>query len=536
MGLMKMPRDLLAFPEGDNQTDTIINGLHFNTTTLKHWNYTLYSNNTLSNNSKCYLVFDQWKPTILNNGTWVNGTTCYVPIQGIAERGKLGIAFAALFAVSIMFTLINLKKHGQQFLREDRRFRLTGRRWQWYWMLVTAACAIVSCVTSVDVDRDYLQDLALVLQSFFYVLMFLGLLAIVWEATRHWGSWQERQIVDIDPYTMKQDDRRAKIEFYLPLVFYAFWWLSFFMVIPRSWGKIEKQHSPEQQRAIAQPAGTDIRFKAGAILACIAYFIILFDLRHNMHYYKPSKRPGIWSGISNFVLHCPFKIFLSIIILGIRLGFNVIMAWSWEISIFKFNSNPAWYYGLGYAPTLLIIIVFNIAGYVDENEDKELMAQRRVRNREADAQIGITKRPAWWKKGRALDDEARLRSLMEEVGSGRPTPNRRPSTTVEMTDIPQQQNGITSTLPASGQVRDRSRSRPREDGDPFGDRTSDETLSSDDGTSHDGVRRTRGRTEINRSLSVATDVSNSSAATGLTGRTLTSENARPQRVRSMLDI
>lgn len=186
MGLMKMPRDLLAFPQGDNQTDTIINGLHFNTTTLKHWNYTLYSNNTLSNNSRCYLVFDQWKPAILNNGTWVNATTCYVPIQGIAERGKLGIAFAALFAVTIMFTLINLKKHGQQFLREDRRFRLTGRRWQWYWMLFTGTCAIVSCITSVDVDRDYLQDLALVLQSFFYVLMFLGLLAIVWEATRHW--------------------------------------------------------------------------------------------------------------------------------------------------------------------------------------------------------------------------------------------------------------------------------------------------------------------------------------------------------------
>lgn len=85
-----------------------------------------------------------------------------------------------------MFTLVNLKKHGQQFLREDRRFRLTGRRWQWYWMLFTAICGVVSCITSVDVDRDYLQDLAIVLQSFFYILMFLGLLAIVWEATRHW--------------------------------------------------------------------------------------------------------------------------------------------------------------------------------------------------------------------------------------------------------------------------------------------------------------------------------------------------------------
>lgn len=187
MGLMNFPRELLAFPQnGDNSSDTIINGLHFNTTTLKHWNYTLYSNNTLSNNSQCYLVFDQWKPAILSNGTWVNATTCYVPIQGIRERGKLGIAFSAIFAVTIMFTLINLKKHGKQYLREDKRFRIVGRRWQWYWMLFTATCGIISCITSVDVDRDYLQDIAIVLQSFFYVLMVPGLLAMVWEGTRHW--------------------------------------------------------------------------------------------------------------------------------------------------------------------------------------------------------------------------------------------------------------------------------------------------------------------------------------------------------------
>ncbi|KAE9961929.1 hypothetical protein BLS_001117 [Venturia inaequalis] len=530
MGLMNMPRDLLAFPQGDNSTDTIINGLHFNTTTLKHWNYTLYSNNTISNNSKCYLVFDQWKPVILSNGSWVNATTCYVPIQGIAERGKLGIAFASIFAVSIMFTLVNLKKHGQQLLREDRRFRLTGRRWQWYWMLFTATCAIASCITSVDVDRDYLQDLAIVLQSFFYVLMFLGVLAVVWEATRHWGSWQERQIVDIDPYTMKQDDRRANIEFYLPLLFYFFWWLTFFMVIPRSWSKIEKQHSVEQQQDVARPAGTDVRFKAGAILACVTYFVILFDLRHNMHYYKPSQRPGIWNGISNFCLHCPTKLFLSIVILSIRLAYNIVMAWQWELSIFKFNGNPAWFYGLGYAPTLLIIIIFNIAGYIDENEDQELMNQRRVRNREADAEIGITKRPAWWKKGRALDDEARLRDLMTDAGGRRSTANRT-SGTVEMIDIPPQ-NSITSTTPDNAQLRDRSRSRPR-DGDPFTDRASD---ASSDG-SPDGLRPALGvRGENNRSMSVATDISNVSAATGLTGRTLTSENGRPARVRSMLDI
>lgn len=342
------------------------------------------------------------------------------------------------------------------------------------------------------------------------------------------------------------------------------------MVIPRSWGKIEKQHSVDQQRDVAQPAGTDVRFKAGAILACVTYFIIIFDLRHNMHYYKPSKRPGIWVGICNFCLHCPTKLFLSIMILGIRLGYNIVMAWKWELSIFKFNGNPAWFYGLGYAPTLIIIVIFNIAGYFDDNEDQELMAQRRRRNREADGHLGITKRPAWWKKGRALDDEARLQELMQEVGNGRPTPDRT-SSTVEMKDVPRKDSTTTKDMESG--LRERSRSRPR-DSDPFKDRKSDASMSSDG--SHHGLRPAigvRGGTE--RALSAVSDISDLSGTTALTdgtaltgttaftgmnalagagagaqagtnaqtgmgastGRTPASESGRPQRnTRSMLDF
>jgi hypothetical protein len=325
---------------------------------------------------------------------------------------------------------------------------------------------------------------------------------------------------------MKQDDRRAQIEFYLPLIFYLFTWLNFFMVIPRSWSKIEDQSDADQQRIIAEPAGTDIRFKTGAILACVAYFVILFCLRHNMHYYKPSQRKGFWAAITNFCLHCPTKLFLAIMVLGIRVGYGVVMAWEWETSIFKYNANPAWFYGLGYTPTLLVIIIFNIAGYVDDNEDQAIMEQRRQRGRAADAEIGIIKRPNWWKKGRAMDDEARLRGLMEEVGGGRPTANRI-SSNVELMNITRGNSVTSSNLAGIGGMRDRSRSRPR-DGDPF----RDQSVSSDG--SHEGLRPALNNNQ--RTMSVATDLSNVSGATGLTGRTLTSENAQPQRIRSMLDI
>jgi hypothetical protein len=185
MSLLQL-RDVMPFPAGDNKTDTIISNAHFNLTALKYFNYTLYTNNTLSNNSKCYLAFPPYTPTFLSNGTWLNATSCYSPINNIARRGAIGLSFGALFAASIMFTLINLRKHGRRFLPHEKRWRVVGRRWSWYWMLFVAACGIISGITAVDVDRDYLQSLPLILQGFFYSLMLPGTLAVVWEAARHW--------------------------------------------------------------------------------------------------------------------------------------------------------------------------------------------------------------------------------------------------------------------------------------------------------------------------------------------------------------
>ena len=185
----------LVLPAGsDNATDRTINGVHFNNTALEQFGYQLYSNKTLSNNSKCYLIFDNFKPSMMNNGTWVNATTCYIPYYSIQTRGYLSIAFGALFGVSIMFTLMNLRKHGRLYLREDKRFRVVGRRWQWYWMLFVATCGMISTLTGVDIDRYYLQQIPIVLQGFFFVLMVPGALAMVWEGTRHW--WVSKTYIE----------------------------------------------------------------------------------------------------------------------------------------------------------------------------------------------------------------------------------------------------------------------------------------------------------------------------------------------------
>lgn len=180
-------RELAPFVLGDNDTDVVINGVHFNRTALTLFNYTLYSNGTLSNGSNCWLAFDIFQPHMLNlNGTFLNATTCYTPIIALQDHGKVGIAFAAMFAVSILFTLLNLRKHGKSFLPAEKRWKAVGRRWPWYWLLFVAVCGVISGFMSIDVDRDYLQSLPLILQSLFYYLMLPSVMAAVWEGVRHW--------------------------------------------------------------------------------------------------------------------------------------------------------------------------------------------------------------------------------------------------------------------------------------------------------------------------------------------------------------
>ena len=493
-------RELIQFPNnGDNTTDTVLNGVHFNLTALKHWNYTIYSNNTISNNSKCYLIFDNFKPHMFANGSWVNATTCYIPYYSIGSRGKASIAFATLFTISIMFTLVNLRKHGKLYLREDKRFRVVGRRWQWYWMLFVAGCAMVSTLTGIDVDRYYLQNLPIILQSFFFVLMFPGALAMVWEATRHWGSWQERQIVDADPYGLPQDDRRSKTEFYLPLIFYLFTWLNFFMCIPKSWTPLQKQNTPEQKDDIARPSAIGIREKIGAIFGAIAWFVICYSLHHSLKHYKP-RAAGLWDRFNMFCHYVPSKLFFAIAILGVRVGYALASAWIWDITIFQDEVQIGWSFGLGYATILAIIIIFEIAGFVDENEDKILIQQRRERGAIADNELGIVKKPNWWSRNwsdKYASDDQRLRNMTGEVGGGRAT-SRRISQNIELGNM--------------GGVRNRSRSRPTQD--QFREETPGAQL---------GATRTQ---------------QSDDGASTMTGRTLTGNTgeAPPQRVRSMLDV
>ncbi|KAF4582790.1 hypothetical protein GQ602_005934 [Ophiocordyceps camponoti-floridani] len=417
-------RDLVAFPSGDNDTDTVLTGNHFNLTTLQHWNYTLFSNQTLSNGTRCWLTMRPYQPDyLLNNGTFVNATKCWVAIDPIGTRGVVGIALASVYGIALVFTLAVLTKHGRLHLPKETRFYPIGRRWQWYWAAFVCCCALISLLANIDVDRYYIQELPIVLTGFFWFLICQGTLALTWEAVRHWGSWLERQYVDPNPFVYRQDDRRAMVEFWLPLWFYLWVWLNFFLVVPRGWGFVEKQRSVEQTQAVAIPTALGGRFKGAGFCLFIAWLTIVYSLRHSIHHYKPRNR-GIVNRVVGLARVVPLRFMLMLPLNLSLIAYQVLISFDWDLSILRFQGMVipvvfAW----GYGPTLLIVFIQVIYGFATPNEDKELIRQRRVRGDDVNRELGIVKRPAWWRRVRGdhiagtLRD--RIQKNVDEVGGER---------------------------------------------------------------------------------------------------------------------
>lgn len=292
------------------------------------------------------------------------------------------------------------------------------------------------------------------------------------------------------------------------------------MVIPRSWTNIEYQRSVEQEEDVARPSGTDTRLKVGALLAICAWIVIIVSLWHSIKVYKPDSA-SIGGKLTKFIRHCSLKHVACIVILGVRLAYGVLSAWSWDTSILKWDVNPVWPFALGFAPILIVVIILEVAGFIEENEDKVILRQRRERGAQYDRDLGITRKPNWWSKlngdPRYMNTDARLKA-MTTLGGGEAT-GRNVVANVEL-----------STL---SNVRNRSRSRPTAESlasDPFRDRSPSDTIS----TTHTGGAAPRAG--ISRLDSdAASTATGATGATGMTGRTLT-ENAPPQQIRSMLDV
>lgn len=70
-----------------------------------------------------------------------------------------------------------------------------------------------------------------------------------------------------------------------------------------------------------------------------------------------------------------------VLLVAIRLAYMLAGSWVWQISPYRLDVNIGWLYGLGYAPILLILYLLNLRGYLNENEERILIAQRASRGR-----------------------------------------------------------------------------------------------------------------------------------------------------------
>lgn len=403
-------RAATPYEPGDNATDVIVNEVHLNRTTLDLYNYTLYSNGTLSNGTDCYLAFQEFQPRMDENGTFVNGISCYAPIHGIGRHASIGMAFTAFFAVSMFLTMFNLQKHGRKYLPG----RTMGRRLKWLWLLFVAACGLVSCIMTVDVDRSHIQGPSLILQSVFYTLMTPGLMAAVWEAVRHWytslsahkilknsvltinrASWQERQILDRDPYAFTKRSSRRRQESLLPILFYVFALANFFLTIPRSWTGIELQRSPELTALRAQPLATDLRFKIAGFMSLAGMLVICYSLEHSIYRYRAAPTSPL-AQATFYLSASPPEFLLALILLGLKTGYAIAAAFDWSVSLLRVAVSQGLLYGLGVAPALLIIVLFNAVGFCELNEDKALIVQRGELDSALATDADLLGRKRWW--------------------------------------------------------------------------------------------------------------------------------------------
>jgi hypothetical protein len=332
---------------------------------------------------------------------------------------------------------------------------------------------------------------------------------------------------------------------------------SFFFTAPRSWSKIPKQGGAEQQNTIAGPIATDVRFKLGSMLLGVAWLVVVYCVQHNLYYYRLLSHPARSTGririgaAATVIRYLPIKYTMAIIVVAVRIAYGVACAFNFQISVLKYNSNALWPYILGYLPCVLVLAIFNIWGFIDKNEDKELIRQRVERGHVADQELGIAQKPNWWSKihGDAhLDDMSRLRNMVADtnINSNQRDSHLPRTRTERQSRISQMSRGwsdmemMSMRSPTSPGFSSPDHPPPR-----YEDSKTMAYLTGDEIDKNDRGRRPTSMLYPDSDLASPTDQASwlgrghspggNSMASAATGTTL-ADGRRPQQVKSMLDV
>lgn len=250
----------------------------------------------------------------------------------------------------------------------------------------------------------------------------------------------------------------------------------------------------------------------------------------------------------------PFRFTLMLPLSLAVVGYQGLCAWDFALSPLNAKTNLLAMYLGGYAPTFLILLIQIIAGFLRPNEDRELQRQRRDRGQALDQELGLVRKPAWWRRANGDLPPGSMRDRImrnvREVGGGRPTARNietlaeqraaeaeseapgRNNSVIEMNEI-QRTNSIRSNVPRSTPAPPPYTPYGGKSGQRRSERTMEVAADLLFPSANTGASTNRGRnTEANsdQPRRPGTSERSSSTVSGM------STSGNPQQIRSMLDV
>lgn len=345
--------------------------------TYQYANGSDYFNGTISNQTQCYMLRVPFFPEIFPNGTIVNGTGCSSPINPIASHSISGIIFAVMFLLLLPFCVFSLARHGRRAYSAKNRLYPYGKRWEFYWQIITIIFMLMSSFFAIDIDRVVVQGGSTGAFDLFWSAALPTTQAAIWELSRNWGQIESDKYREARPeISLEQHERRktTQFAFWMPLLFYAIDFLALFLTAFTSWTAVYQGNIY---------AATSARFKIGAIFSVLAYLVNLWIIINAVYAYRPNLRQ----------LHF-YTVLFSMTVVLVRIiytNYQMYLPHGYEVSAYNPQVSVVYTILFGYLPTVLIFASHNYRGLKMENVDKKMLRDRLEREKEWQAQFRKTK-------------------------------------------------------------------------------------------------------------------------------------------------
>lgn len=277
----------------------------------------------------------------------------------------------------VPFATFALHRHGKRAYTAKNRLYPYGKRWEFYWQFITIVFVGISAFCAIDIDRAVIQSGSTGAFDLFWSASLATTQAAIWELSRNWAQIESDKFrAEKLEMSLNQHEKRftTKAQFWMPILFYAVDFLALFLTSFRPWTKVYLGN---------KFAGTDNRFRAGAIFSVLAYLVNIWIVANAIYAYRPNLRQ----------LHF-YTVLFSMVVILVRIvytNYQMYLPHGWEVSAYNVAASVVYIVVLGYIPTLLIFISHNLRGVLMENVDKKMRREQAIAERHYQAQFKKTK-------------------------------------------------------------------------------------------------------------------------------------------------